>query len=239
MGTNDYSLYQLVQLADGELDPSASQFQFFNGGGGYFVFNGLVYGQGQSFWADADKLGQGYFVVTDPTGGYPDVEDNEGSLWATLTLSQGGGDYAPLFTSGADTVNFNNLTALQKHAIAIGADIYDGLGGNDVVTLPQVANYNENVGSGRTLGWNNNAAQPFSTDSRAGDTYTVSGGDGDYYINAGADRRSAAALRGANEPPVRQTEQNMGQQGKHSIDLSQFELSRNRNGDHWLKSRYR
>jgi hypothetical protein len=42
---------------------------------------------------------------------------------------------------------------IQQSEIVGGADIYHGLGGNDVVTLPNVANYDENVGSGgMTLG---------------------------------------------------------------------------------------
>jgi hypothetical protein len=55
-----------------------------------------------------------------------------------------------------------------------------------VVTLPNIANYNEGVGGGKTLGWANRASQPFSTDSRPGDVYTVSGGNGSYFISAGA-----------------------------------------------------
>jgi hypothetical protein len=91
-----------------------------------------------------------------------------------------------LFTTGADTVNFNSLTSAQQSAIAAGADVYDGLGGDDVVTLPNKANYNESVGDGKTLKWDNSRTQPFSTDSKAGDLYTVNGGDGNYYIDAGA-----------------------------------------------------
>jgi hypothetical protein len=89
-----------------------------------------------------------------------------------------------LFTSGADQVNFNNLTSLQQAAITDGADIYDGLGGDDVVTLPNVANYNESVGGGHTLGWD--PSQTFSTGSQAGDIYTVNGGDGSYALAAGS-----------------------------------------------------
>jgi hypothetical protein len=90
-----------------------------------------------------------------------------------------------LFTSGADTVNFNNLTSAQQSAIAGGADLYHGLGGNDVVTLPSVANYNVSLGSaGRTLNWN--PSQTFSTGSLAGDTYSVTGSDGSYNVALGA-----------------------------------------------------
>jgi hypothetical protein len=91
-----------------------------------------------------------------------------------------------LFMTGADTVDFNNLTTAQQAAIAGGADIYHGLGGNDVVTLPNEANYSESVGNGHTLGWTDTAASTFYTGSQPGDTYTVNGGDGDYYIVEGA-----------------------------------------------------
>jgi hypothetical protein len=95
-----------------------------------------------------------------------------------------------LFTVAADTVDFNSLTSPQQAAIAGGADIYDGLGGNDLITLPNKANYNESVGTGKTLGWVDTPASPFQTGSQIGDTYTVNGGDGDYYIAEGAGTES-------------------------------------------------
>jgi autotransporter passenger strand-loop-strand repeat protein len=91
-----------------------------------------------------------------------------------------------LFTTGADTVDFNALTSDQQAAIAGGADIYHGLGGNDVVTLPSKANYNERVGGGKTLGWTNTTASTFYTGSQAGNTYKVNGRDGNYYIQEGS-----------------------------------------------------
>ena len=91
-----------------------------------------------------------------------------------------------LFTTAADTVDFNNLTSEQQEAIALGASIYDGLGGNDVVTLPNVANYDESVGDGQTLGWTNTSTSTFYSGSLVGDFYTINGGDGDYYIVEGA-----------------------------------------------------
>src|SRR5215472_10545062 len=93
---------------------------------------------------------------------------------------------ATLFTAGADTVNLNLLTPEQQQAIREGANLYDGLGGNDVVTLPNIANYNESIGGGLTLNWANSAAQPFLTSSKLGNTYTVNLGDGQYFITAGA-----------------------------------------------------
>jgi hypothetical protein len=95
----------------------------------------------------------------------------------------------PLFTLGTDIVSFNNLTASQQALIATGADIYHGLGGNDVVALPDEANYKEIVGNGVTLGWTDTAASTFYTQSQPGDTYTVNGGDGgneSYFIVEGA-----------------------------------------------------
>jgi hypothetical protein len=91
-----------------------------------------------------------------------------------------------LFTTGADTVDFNNLTSGQQAVIAGVADFYHGLGGSDVVTLPSEANYNENVGNGVTLGWTDTPASTFYTQSNVGDTYTVNGTDGSYYIVEGA-----------------------------------------------------
>jgi hypothetical protein len=81
-----------------------------------------------------------------------------------------------LFTTGADTVNFNALTSDQQAAIANGADIYHGLGGNDVVTLPTKANYNK-------VGWN--SANTFYGGSQAGQQYRITGGDGDDHIITG------------------------------------------------------
>jgi hypothetical protein len=75
-------------------------------------------------------------------------------------------------------VNFNSLTTAQQAAIAGGSDIYDGLGGSDVVTLPNEGNYNESVGNGITLGWTDTAASTFYTGSQPGDIYTIYGGDG-------------------------------------------------------------
>ena len=43
---------------------------------------------------------------------------------------------AQLFTAGKDTVNFNNLTSDQQAAISNDADLYNGLAGDDTVTLP-------------------------------------------------------------------------------------------------------
>ena len=89
-----------------------------------------------------------------------------------------------LFSTGSDKVDFNALTTVQQLAVAQGVDIYDGLGGSDIVTLPNGANYNESVGNGQSLGWA--PAQTFYTKSKAGDNYTVNCGDGNYNIALGA-----------------------------------------------------
>jgi hypothetical protein len=110
---------------------------------------------------------------TDSGGGTPTVSGSP----ATGTIDA-------LFTDGTDVVDFNNLTSDQQAGIAAGADLYNGLGGDDVVTLPNVANYNESIGNGQTLGWD--PSHRFSTSSLAGQTYTVDGGDGSYNIALGA-----------------------------------------------------
>ncbi len=112
---------------------------------------------------------------------YTESDGNGGTSSATLSVS-----INRLFTLGSDNVNFNSLTADQQAAIVDGGNIYDGLGGSDVVVLPNQANYNESVGSGKTLGWTNTSASTFYTSSQVGDDYTVSGGDGNYHIVEGA-----------------------------------------------------
>jgi probable HAF family extracellular repeat protein len=96
-----------------------------------------------------------------------------------------------VFTSGSDTVDFNNLTDNQKALIAEGSDKFHGLGGSDTVTLPNEAKYNQVIGTDQSgkniaLGWTDTAASTFYTGSLTGDTYQVTGGDGSYFIVAGA-----------------------------------------------------
>ncbi len=105
-------------------------------------------------------------------------DDNLGSFVTVPgVLSSGVLALPPLFTTGADVVDFNNLEAGQALAIANGADLYHGLGGNDFVDLPDVANY-------AAIGWNPGAT--FSTGSLDGDAYFVTAGDGNYNIALGA-----------------------------------------------------
>jgi len=81
-----------------------------------------------------------------------------------------------LFTVSADTVDFNKLTPDQQAAVRAGADLYDGLGGDDVITLPD-------DGNSKKLGWTAN--KPFNTNSRAGDNYVILGSPGDHTIVGG------------------------------------------------------
>jgi Ca2+-binding RTX toxin-like protein len=105
-------------------------------------------------------------------------------IWEQITVP----DHV-LFTTGAETgataVNFNNLNPDQQTAIAAHADLYHGLGGNDDVTLPDIANYNVSLGSaGGTLNWQ--AGTPFNTQSTGVDVnYKVTGGNGNDKINGG------------------------------------------------------
>jgi V8-like Glu-specific endopeptidase len=124
-------------------------------------------GVGNLVFSPYENLSDGY-NISDP------------GIWTTTAATP------LLFTIDADAVDFNNLTTDQQAAISDGADIYHGLGGSDVVTLPDEANYNESVSNGQTLGWTDTAASTFYTSSQIGDIYTVSGSDGDYDIVEGA-----------------------------------------------------
>jgi Ca2+-binding RTX toxin-like protein len=68
------------------------------------------------------------------------VTDNHGaSSTATATIAIHGEDEgatSSLFTSGADTIDFNHLEPGQSSALQHGADRYHALGGDDIVTLP-------------------------------------------------------------------------------------------------------
>ena len=89
-----------------------------------------------------------------------------------------------LFTSGSsESVDFINLTTDQQAAIAGGADIYRGLGGSDVVMLPNILNYNESIGNSQTLNWQSGST--FYTGDTAGQNYTITGGDGTYKVSLG------------------------------------------------------
>jgi hypothetical protein len=71
------------------------------------------------------------------------------------------GIFDQLFTTGSDTVNFNQFPALEAEypGLVIAGDPYHGLGGSDTVTLPDEANYNAPLGNGSTLGWTDTLRQ--------------------------------------------------------------------------------
>jgi hypothetical protein len=94
----------------------------------------------------------------------------------------------PLFTNGSDGVNFNSLSSSQIDAINdYPLAIYNSLGGDDVVTLPNVANY-QLTGSVR---WD--PTQAFVTGN--GDD-TIKGGDGSYKVFLG-DGTDSVTITGA------------------------------------------
>jgi hypothetical protein len=111
-------------------------------------------------------------------------ENNNATSGAPLTITTP--PAATLFPTGADVVDFNNLKNTQQTALQNGADPFHGLGGNDSATLPSEENFDELIGGGKVLSWTNDAGSTFYTGSLKGQTYTVSGTDGDYYINGGA-----------------------------------------------------
>jgi hypothetical protein len=111
-----------------------------------------------------------------PSGPNGQLFVNQGGVLSSILFG------SALFTTGADTVDFTHLTSAQQSA---GAPLYNGLGGSDVVVLPSVANYNESLGNtGGTLNWN--PASTFQTGSLVGDTYSVTGSDGNYDIALGS-----------------------------------------------------
>src|SRR5262249_47446757 len=130
-------------------------------------------------------LSNGVYTTIGPSGAFITGINNLGQITG-YTNSQSFELSPPhLFSPSKDRVNFNTdqpdgLSPDQQAAIANGADIYHGLGGNDVVTLPSVSNYTESVGNGKTLNWQTSSV--FDAGDKAGDAYTINGGDGTYKI---------------------------------------------------------
>lgn len=90
-----------------------------------------------------------------------------------------------LFTSGADTVNFNSLTTTQQSAVTAGADLYNALGGGDTITLPNANPGDLSVpiaGTNKTFDF----TETFAVGDNIGDTTSVSGNGGSYNIALGA-----------------------------------------------------
>jgi hypothetical protein len=90
-----------------------------------------------------------------------------------------------LFTSGTDTVNFNALTNDQQSAISSGANLYNALGGGDTITLPNATSTDTNItlaGTATTF----DLTHTFVLGDNAGDTTSITGGNGSYNIALGA-----------------------------------------------------
>ena len=108
------------------------------------------------------------------------VADGGQSDTATITVKVSGVT-SPLFTAGADTVNFNNLTPDQLTAIQNApTSIYNGLGGNDTVTLPDIGHYE--LG---TTGVTWDPSQTFVESDTAGQDVTLTGGNAITNIQVG------------------------------------------------------
>ena len=109
-------------------------------------------------------------------GQYTYIPDSDGvhvihGLWSTLDR---------LFTTGADVVNFNSLQPGQITAInAAPTQLYDGLGGNDNVTLPNKGANNDYKLTDK-VSWN--PTSTFVENLAAGQHVTIKAGDGDYKI---------------------------------------------------------
>lgn len=133
---------------------------------------------GFGLWV-TDGTSAGTHELTGILGAYPGFLD---PLY--LTALTPATPAASLFTPGADTVDFNHLTDAQSQAIALGADLHHGLGGSDIVTLPNYGDFNT-------------ANFIFDTGSQPGETYTVVGANGGVYdIVEGAGSESIAMSSG-------------------------------------------
>jgi hypothetical protein len=98
------------------------------------------------------------------------------------------GKVVSLFTPSVDNVDFNDLTADQKTAIIAGSNLYQGLGGSDIVVLPSPDKYNQVIGKDKDgndikLNWNDKS--PFFTGSLPGNDYDVVASDGNHVIITG------------------------------------------------------
>jgi autotransporter passenger strand-loop-strand repeat protein len=124
------------------------------------------------------------FLKANDTGSV--IESNAGndlSAWSELTINPP----ALFHASPPDIVNFNSLTDDQIFAIENGANQYDGLGGDDIVTLPDEAHENYTLpGAGYQFVWYESLSSQFETQSLSGQHATVRGDDGNYYITLGA-----------------------------------------------------
>ncbi|MGY4329402.1 VCBS repeat-containing protein [Bradyrhizobium sp. LB7.2] len=141
---------------------------------------------GQLFSGTGQKIGK-EFLINDTVGGnqVDPVVTVAGPNDFEVAWTSGGDIFARhffmldqepsnhLFTMGADVVDFNHIADNQKHAIdANPLSIYDGLGGNDVVILPNGANYQLTA----TVRWDPSDA--FVAGDLSGQTASITGGDG-------------------------------------------------------------
>ncbi|WP_162299298.1 hypothetical protein [Microvirga ossetica] len=85
-----------------------------------------------------------------------------------------------LFTEGKDDKNFNSLSSSDIAAIIAGSNVYDALGDDDKVTLPNRDKYDQSLGNGTTLGWRE--ANLFAAGNG---NDTITGGDGNDRIDGG------------------------------------------------------
>jgi VCBS repeat-containing protein len=91
---------------------------------------------------------------------------------------------ATLFTTGTETVNFNSLDPGQQAAVLGGADLYNALGGGDTITLPNANPGDAAVPIADTTK-SFDLTKTFVLGDKAGDTTSVTGGNGSYIIQAG------------------------------------------------------
>jgi hypothetical protein len=141
--------------ADGTPGNAASAAPIISGDGKhiYFVSNATNLGTPNNGYPDVysydvqtGQLTQVYAPTVSPIYGLTTSDDgrylafSEGfGTGPTILLDLG--QPPTLFTTGADTVDFNNLTQAQIASINGGANLYDAQAGDDTVTLPDAAHY--------------------------------------------------------------------------------------------------
>jgi hypothetical protein len=121
--------------------------------------------------------GSTYYLQFDPSQNF------QNEVFQLSSDGKGGTDIkliqnTSLFTAGADTVNFNSLTGPQIAAInAAPTQLYNGLGGNDTVTLPtEDANGNYVLSPAVNAKWD--PSQTFYAGDTTGQSCTITGGTG-------------------------------------------------------------
>jgi probable HAF family extracellular repeat protein len=144
--------------------------QFIDGAG---VYHGFLYSGGTYTTIDdpLGLMGTEPFGINDQgqiVGGYQDSSGVTHGFIAVLPI---------LFTAGADSVDFNNLTPAQIAAINAGADLYNSQGGNDNVILPDPARYQLTP----SVAWDPTHIFPMGDGNDS-----VTGGDGNYILALGS-----------------------------------------------------